>query len=52
MIDYYRQRGIRMEINGEQDVESVTRDLLAAIDVRKAALIALAREPSRACARA
>ena len=41
MIDYYRQRGILMEINGEQDIESVTRDLLAAIDARKAALIAL-----------
>jgi adenylate kinase len=42
MIDYYRRRGILMEINGEQDVESVTRDLLAAIDARKAALIARA----------
>jgi adenylate kinase len=40
MIDYYRQRGILMEINGEQDVESVTRDILAAIAARKAALIA------------
>jgi adenylate kinase len=41
MIDYYRQRGRLVEINGEQDVESVTRDLLAAIDASKAALIAL-----------
>jgi adenylate kinase len=41
MIDYYRQRGILMEINAEQDVESVTRDILAAVDARKAALIAL-----------
>jgi adenylate kinase len=41
MIDYYRQRGILVEINAEQDVESVTRDILAAIDTRKAALIAL-----------
>jgi adenylate kinase len=40
MIDYYRQRGNFMEINGEQDVESVTRDLLAAIDTPKAAPIA------------
>ena len=36
MVDYYRQRGILVEINGEQDVESVTRDILAAIDARKA----------------
>jgi adenylate kinase len=42
MIDYYRQRGVLVEINGEQDVESMTRDILAAIDARKAALIALA----------
>src|ERR687885_197725 len=31
MVDYYRQRSILVEINGEQDVESVTRDILAAI---------------------
>ena len=37
MVDYYRQRGILVEINGEQDVETVTRDILAAIDARKAA---------------
>src|SRR5438876_5091477 len=42
MVDYYRQRGILAEINGEQDVESVTRDLLAAIDARQAA----GRQPS------
>jgi adenylate kinase len=42
MVDYYRQRGILVEINGEQDVESVTRALLAAIDARKA----LSRQPS------
>jgi adenylate kinase len=36
MVDYYRQRGHLVEINGEQDVESVTRDMLAAIDARKA----------------
>ena len=35
MIAYYRQRGILVEINAEQDVESVTRDILAAIDARK-----------------
>ena len=35
MVDYYRQRGILAEINGERDVESVTRDLLAAIDARQ-----------------
>src|SRR5919201_6454828 len=32
MVDYYRQRGVLVEINAEQDVESVTRDILAAID--------------------
>ena len=37
MVDYYRQRGILVEINGEQDVESVTRDILAAIDAHKTA---------------
>jgi adenylate kinase len=35
MIDYYRQRGILVEISAEQDVESVTRDILDAIDARK-----------------
>jgi adenylate kinase len=42
IVDYYRQRGILVEINGERDVESVTRDILAAIDARKA----LSPEPS------
>jgi adenylate kinase len=42
IVDYYRQRGILVEINGERDVESVTRDILAAIDARKA----LSRQPS------
>jgi len=36
MIHYYRRRGILVEINGEQDVDSVTRAILAAIDARKA----------------
>jgi adenylate kinase len=36
IVDYYRQRGILVEINGEQDVDSVTRSILAAIDARKA----------------
>jgi adenylate kinase len=35
MVDYYRQRGILVEINGEQDVEHVTRDILAAIAARR-----------------
>jgi adenylate kinase len=37
MVDYYRQRSILVEINGEQDVESVTRDIMTAIAARKAA---------------
>ena len=35
LIDYYRQRGILVEINAEQAVESVTCDILAASDARK-----------------
>src|SRR5919197_1379110 len=42
MVDYYQQRSILVEINGEQDVESVTRDILAAIEARKA----ISRQPS------
>jgi adenylate kinase len=38
IVDYYRQRGVLDEIAGEQDVESVTRDILAAIDARKAGI--------------
>ncbi|HTD80417.1 MAG TPA: adenylate kinase [Chloroflexota bacterium] len=37
MVDYYRQRGILAEINGERDVESVTRDILAASGQQPAA---------------
>lgn len=31
LIAYYRQRGVLSEVNGEQDVESVTRDIQDAI---------------------
>ncbi|MCD6289386.1 MAG: adenylate kinase [Anaerolineae bacterium] len=31
LIDYYRERGLLVEINGEQAIEDVHRDLLAAI---------------------
>jgi adenylate kinase len=34
MVAYYRQRSTLVEINGEQDVENVTRDILAAIAAR------------------
>ena len=34
MVDYYRPRGILVEINGEQDIENVTRDILAAVCAR------------------
>jgi adenylate kinase len=38
ILDHYRQHGMLVEIEGEQDVESVTRDILAAIEARKADL--------------
>ena len=44
MVDYYRQRGILVEINGEQDVESVTRDILAAIAARSHQPSAVSRQ--------
>jgi adenylate kinase len=31
LIDFYRKQGILVEINGAQDIEAVTLDLLAAI---------------------
>ncbi len=31
LIDYYRQRGLLVEINGEQPIEAVTEDMLKAI---------------------
>jgi len=31
LIDYYRERGVLVEIDGEQDIPSVYRDLLAAV---------------------
>jgi adenylate kinase len=36
IVHYYKQRGVLATIDGEQDVESVTRDILAAIDSRRA----------------
>ncbi len=32
LIDFYRQRGKLLDVNGAQDVEAVTRDLLAALE--------------------
>ncbi len=32
LIDFYRQRGTLVEVDGAQDVEAVTRDLLAALE--------------------
>ncbi len=37
IVQYYQQRGVLVEIAGEQDVEKVTQDILAAIDAKKAA---------------
>ncbi|MEK6574644.1 MAG: adenylate kinase [Chloroflexota bacterium] len=31
LIEYYRERGLLAEINGEQDIEKVTAELLAAV---------------------
>ena len=42
LIDYYRQRGLLVEIDGEQDIPAVTRQLTDAIDA------AMARAGSRA----
>jgi adenylate kinase len=44
MVDYYRQRSILVEINGEQDVEDVTRDILAAIAARSHQPSAVSRQ--------
>lgn len=38
IVVYYRKRGVLVEILGEQDVDSVTRDILAAINDRKKAI--------------
>lgn len=35
IVDYYRQRGVLSEIQGEQDVEKVTHDILDAIAARQ-----------------
>lgn len=35
IVDYYRRKGVLETINGEQEVESVTRDILAAINAKK-----------------
>jgi adenylate kinase len=32
LIDYYRQRGVLVEINGDRPIDDVTADLIAAID--------------------
>ncbi len=32
LIEYYRQRGNLVEVNGAQPVEDVSRDLLAALE--------------------
>ena len=34
LIDYYRQNGLLLEINGDQPIESVSADLLAALFTR------------------
>ena len=34
LIDFYRQRGQLIQINGEQPVDAVTRDILAAVGAR------------------
>ncbi len=31
LIEYYRRRGVLMEVNGEQSIEDVRKDLLAAL---------------------
>lgn len=35
LVAYYTGRGVLVEINGEQEVETVTRDLLAAMDAKR-----------------
>lgn len=32
LIDYYREAGVLVTVDGEQDIEAVTRDMLAALD--------------------
>lgn len=34
LIDFYRQRGTLIEVNGAQEVEEVTRDLMAALEMK------------------
>jgi len=34
LIEHFRQRGALVEVNGAQDVEAVTRDLLAALEMK------------------
>lgn len=38
IVDYYRRRGVLVEIQGEQDVERVTRDVTAAVNANKKAV--------------
>jgi adenylate kinase len=35
LIEYYRRRGVLLEVNGEQPIDAVERDLLAALRARK-----------------
>jgi adenylate kinase family enzyme len=32
LIDYYRQRGLLLEIDGTQPIEQVSEDLLSAVE--------------------
>lgn len=36
LLDYYREQGVLEKINGDQDINAVERDVLAAIDARVA----------------
>lgn len=36
LLDYYREQGVLEKINGDQDIDAVERDVLAAIDARVA----------------
>jgi len=40
VVEYYREKGILVEINGDQPIEAVQRDLQAAMAKAKAALAA------------
>jgi adenylate kinase family enzyme len=33
MVDYYKEQGKFATVNGEQSLEAVTRDLLAALEI-------------------